>query len=274
MMIKKIISEPLLHFLILGFFLYIYYSLTSSDNQFQKKKVINISSNEITQIKIEYKKKWEKEINSIALKAYKTKMQYDKLLLSEAYALGLEKQDKVISDRLLRQMHFIMLNSSELVEPTEEELHSYYTKHLSDYSKVNNLSFSHIFFHNQKDEKISQILDLIKTVDLNATQAVNFGDRFQFSNNIDNITMAEAKIIYGNYFAEKLFKLQKGIWHNAIESKFGSHIVYITNKNIGVAYLFDEVEDRVYKDYLNEIRKIKEDEAYKKISSQYLFGEK
>jgi len=271
-MIKKITSEPLVHFLLLGFLLYIYYSFTSINNQLQEKKNIKISSYELAQIKTDYKAEWGKDINEVSLDAYIIKKYYEKLLLSEAYSLGLEQQDKVISQRLLKQMYFIMLNSNELTEPTEDELHKYYMKHITDYSKVESLSFSHIFFENQKDKRISNILELVKIADINSTQATNFGDQFKFSNHINNISFNEVKIIYGNYFSLKLFKLQKNLWNKAIESKFGSHLIYVTDKNISQAYPFDDVEDRVYEDYMSEMRERKKDEAYQKIRTQYLFG--
>ncbi len=268
-MIKKILFEPLLHFLLLGFFLYLYYNTTASSQTLEDKKTIKISSYEIGEIESTYKKEWSKDVNENQLQALISKKYYEKILLNEAYSLGLQKQDKVISERLIKQMNFIMTNSSEIIEPTEEELHQYYSKNIDDYSEIKNLSFSHIFFENQKDERVSETLNLIKIADINVTDAPDFGERFKLSNSEEKAHFEELQIIYGKYFALKVFKLKKGLWHKAIESKFGTHIIYITDKDIGVPYLFDEVEDRVYEDYMDEQRERIKEDAYQKITTQY-----
>jgi len=267
--IKKIVFEPLLQFLLLGFILYLYYDYITPDVQLGNKKVINVSSYELQQIKFNYKKEWQKEINEEQLKALIAKKYYEKILLNEAYSLGLEKQDKEISKRLLKQMHFLMLNSSEILEPTEEELHKYYLKNIGDYSNIKTISFSHIYFSNPEDKKIKSTFKLLTIAKIDANHAASFSEDCSEKNDIKNLTYNEVKAIFGHYFASKIFKLKKGLWHNRIRSKNGVHLVYITKKVIGDAYIFDEVQDRVYLDYLNEYRRNKENEAYKRISSQY-----
>ncbi len=269
-MIKKIALEPLFHFLLLGFALYIYYDYVSIGSKLPNKQVIDISSYEVQKIKTEYKQEWHREIDAVALKAIISKIYYEKLLLNEAYSLNLEKKDKDIAKKLLKQMHFLMLNSSEMIEPSEEELKSYYLKNIDDYSAVKSISFSHVFFSNPKDKKVGTTFKLLTIAKVQAKDAISFSEEFHGSNSVENLTFDEIKAIYGNYFASKVFNLKKGLWHDNIRSRFGTHIVYVTKKEIGDRYDFDEVLDRVYLDYLREYRTDKESQAYKNISSQYL----
>lgn len=268
--VKKIALEPLFHFLVFGFILYVFYNL-SSDEPLKSKKIIEISSHELQQIQSEYKKEFHKEMRKEELEAFKQKKYYEKMLLNEAYSLGLEKQDEFITQRLLKQMKHIMVSSSSVVEPSEEELYQYYEKNKEDYSVINSLSFSQIYFANPKNEGIETTLSALQLAEVNASQASSFGEESSIPNQINNATFNELEEMGGKYFASKLFSLKKGVWHKPVLSKLGAHVLYVREKNVGEAYSFDEVQDRVYGDYLEEARKKREDAAYKKISSQYTF---
>ncbi len=268
--IKIIINEPLFHFLFLGLLLFFYYEITAENSPTQNKTVIKISNNEILKLQTEYKNQYNKEIDKNHLQALIDKKYYEKLLLDEAYSLGLYNQDEFISQRLLKQMKSIMINSSERVEPTEEMLLAYYNQNIDDYSEIQTLSFSHIYFSNRKDKRIAQTLNLLKIADIKPLKASSFGEKFSSSNYIKNISFKEMKSQYGNYFASQVFKLKKGLWHKEIISKYGGHLLYITDKNVSNPYPFDEVQDRVYEDYLREQSDTKERKSYQVIEAQYI----
>jgi hypothetical protein len=266
--VKKIAFEPLFHFLVVGFVLYLFYN-TDSVEQVKETKIVEISVQELQKIKSQYKEEFNKEMNAEELEAFKKKKYYEKILLNEAYSLGLEKQDELISKRLLEQMQQIMVNSSVVAEPSEAELYEYYKKNRDEYSNIITLSFSQIYFSNPKNEGIETILHALQLADVNATLASSFGEVSPVPNQIKNIGFSELEEMYGKYFASKVFNLKSGVWHKPILSKYGAHVVYVKDKNVSDAYIFDEVQERVYADYLEEERKKREDEAYKKISSQY-----
>ena len=75
---------------------------------------------------------------------------------------------------------------------------------------------------------------------------------------------------FGNYFALKVFQLTKNKWHMDIPSKRGHHFIYIYDLNVSKPYMFDEVEDRVYQDYLDNRKEQMFNDAYKRFSTQYL----
>ncbi|MEA3228153.1 MAG: peptidylprolyl isomerase [Campylobacterota bacterium] len=266
---KKIIDEPLLHFLLLGFLLFLYYEINTPDSENQNKTIIDISTNEIAKMKTEYKNEYAKEIDENHLQALIAKKYYEKLLIDEAISLTLHTQNETITQKLLQQMESIML-SSDLSEPSEKELYDYYIKNQKEYSQINTLSFSQVFFSNRADKKIAPTLQLLQIADITPSKASSFGETTTLANSLKNINYEELKEQYGNYFASQIFKLKQGIWHKEILSKHGVHLIYISDKNISTPYPFDEVQDRVYKDYLQEQKKSKKDESYKLISAQFL----
>jgi len=259
--LKIVASEPLIHFLLLGFLLFIYFKFTQIDTKIQNKTVINISSSEIDSITAENKDNRQVFID---------KKFYEKLLVDEAYSLDLVMQDDLIIQRLLKQMQFIMLNSNKIVEPTENQLLEYYNKNIKDYSNVQTLSFVHIYFLNRADKRIDEIDSFLRVEDINISQTFSFGDKFNGSSSLKNISYLEIKKSYGNYFASKIVTLKSGVWHKSIFSKYGTHFVYILDKNVSTPYSFDDVQGRVYDDYKREQRDKALKKAYQMIKAQYI----
>jgi len=267
--LKNIIGEPLLHFLLLGALLYLYYDLNSQEDT-QTKQNISLLPNEIETIKSNYLQNNGVTIDKEILEFYKSEEYYKKILLNEAYALGLEKQDKQIQEKLLKQMQFIMTNQSQILEPSEEALFEYYEKNIADYSAITDLSFAHIFFSNPKDKRIDRVLELLNIAEVSPQKAAYFGDKFEASNFVDAITPFELEQRYGKYFRNKVLALKKGLWHKAIHSKYGVHLVYVRSKTTTDPYSFDEIQERVYLDYKQEELHNRVKKAYSEFRSQYL----
>ena len=265
----KILQEPFFHFLLLGGILYLYYLSTPSAQQTNQKEKIVISSSEIEFLQDEYQKRMHRAMNQKEQDLYVEKLFYDKVLLNEAYSLGLDKKDEVITKRLLSQMQFIMKNSIKIVEPTEEQLKEYYKQNIKEYSHIDSLSFTNIFVKSPQDRQAKELYELLSLSDISPNDAASYGEQCRLSNIVKDITADEARVIYGNYFATKLFALNSGVWHSAITSKFGAHIVYVTDKKVTQPYSFDEVEDRVYEDYMMQKRREQKQKSFQKIASQY-----
>ncbi|MEA3523636.1 MAG: peptidylprolyl isomerase [Campylobacterota bacterium] len=268
-MIKTIIREPFFHFLVLGILLYAYYDFTADDADISDKKIVSISPYEIAQIKTNFKKMWHTQINDIELETLIQQRYHESILLDEALTLGLEKSDSIIVKRLIEKMQHLLVNETVLEEPTEDELEIYYKNNLDAYSRVNTVSFSHIYFQNLTEEQEKEMKTLLNNALIESKNAHFYGDVFEGKQHILNLDRSTCKEKFGNYFTLQLFKQMPLKWHGPIRSKMGIHFVYIDKKETSEPYSFDEVQSRVYTDYLDE-RKIKSyQEAYKKISTQY-----
>lgn len=247
--ITKVLKEPLIHFLFLGSLIYLYYAFSQEPLQNAKEQIV-LETYEIQMLKDEYKKNNLKDINKQELNAYKQYKLYEKKLLQEAYSLNLHTQSSEVSALLLKQMKFIQKNKTTFVEPTEEELLNYYKQNIKEYSKIDELSFSHIYFTDAKDTNIKKIYEIITLVNLSPKKAAYFGESLELSNYQDGVNKTDIEKSFGKYFSSKLFKLQSGVWHKAIHSKYGVHLVYITNKKTSQPYAFDNVLERVYQDFI------------------------
>ncbi len=252
----------------LGIILFTYFHLNQIENN-NIKQIINLSKYETMQLKIEYKKQFQREANSVELQSLIDSEIFDKILLKEAQSLNLDIKDKVITQRLVEKMKFIMANKSSIIEPSEEDLLTFYKNNISEYSYIKNLSFVHIFLNTKDIQKAKSLLNIVKTSHVKAQNASSFSDKFNGYAKFKKINKTQLTKEYGKYFTNKVFHLKSDTWSEPILSKYGYHLIYITDKNILKPYDFNEVQDRVYKDFLAQRKEDTIRDSYKKFALQY-----
>ncbi len=241
---KNIIKEPLLHFLVLGALLYIFYTLNATDTQpkdVMQKATITLNKNNIEQLQKEFTQTFHRSPSPQMMQLLIKNEIQKEILLHEAYKLKLYKEDKAIQKLLLQKMHFILNAATKPKEPSEEQLHNYYTKHIKEFSQRENISFYAINFTSLTKEAQKKFYTLVK-------ETSNFHDFKYYKQR----TPQEIRKEFGTYFLQKILQLPKQTLSHAIATKNGIAFVYITDYNTTTPYSFDAVQERVYKDYLQE----------------------
>ena len=265
---KKILREPLFHFILLGGLVYIYFSFVHKADGITAKQIV-LSSFEVQKLKSSFEKEYKRKVDTKLLKILIERRYYESILLDKAFSLKIAQNDKIVSQRLLQKMQFLMLDSSKYKEPTQEELEKFYTKNIEDYSHIKTLSFSSIYFHNDKDRHIEEVYELLQISKVKWSDAEGLSESSSLPYHVEKATFTSVAKEYGKYFAKKLFTLTQGSWHKAIQTKDGARIVYVTEKEVGKPYSFEDVESRVYEDYV-QMQQIKQKEkAYAEMASQY-----
>lgn len=266
---KKVIQEPFFHFIILGLLLYMYYDVMRDENTQVSKKVISVSSYDIAHIQTSFEKLWHRKPHKAELDALIQERYNEQILLDEALVLELEKNDRAISTRLIEKMQHIMMNTERLEEPTEAMLEAYYKQHLYAYAKPDHISFSHVYYQSLNPEQERQMSALFQSQGIEPKDANLFGDTFEHAHHIVDMNYSTCKAEFGNYFTQQIYKLMPKQWHGPVRSKLGIHFIYVDETTSSEIYPFDEVEYRVYQDYLHNRKAKAYHDAFGKISQQY-----
>jgi hypothetical protein len=244
------------HFLLLGGLVYFFYSLNAGHEAKpiqQTKQRIILHKNEINELIHGYEIEFHKKPNKEMLAALIQKAIEKKILLQEAYGLQLYKNDKEIENILLRKMHFIINAASAQTQPNETQLKAYYKENIKDYSKRKNITFCTIHFDTLSKKAQKDFYQLLQTsADITVCKREN------------KLTKKQIEQKYGNYLTNKIFRTKKDKWLPALPSKNGLDFVYIIGYETLSPYPFEEVEDRVLKDYQTQYKK----QNHKKMLSQ------
>ena len=203
--IQKFLHEPLVHFLIFGGCIYIYYQIISPNQvetaqAFQKQKVV-LNKEEIAKLQQDYEQEFHKTPNPTILTLLQQQLYRKKVLLKEAYALQLYKNDKKIDALLLQKIDFILQKQESAKDIDESDLQKYYHKHIQDYSHRKSISFLHIHFANLTQKEQNKIYKLLQYAPkLKGVEKEIKRDKESLQKE------------YGNYFTQKLFRAKKGEW--------------------------------------------------------------
>jgi peptidyl-prolyl cis-trans isomerase C len=288
--VKRLISEPLVQFLLLGLAFYVLinlvapeklgldaandaYQITLDDEtllsylQFQRKSFDAQKSSTLFD-------SLSKEQKSTLIDSYVR----DEALYREALALGLDKQDDIIKRRLIQKMEYIAQGFyNDIKKISESELESFFQENIKQYEVSASVSFTHVFIANGTDIDDEGLVASAKTLlsELNSKAVVfeaagQYGDRFLYNLNYLERTPDYIESHFGKNFQQSVFKLEtSGQWHGPIKSEHGYHLVLVSNTAPSRTPALKEVAENVLADAQREQqRKIKVN-AIAEIVSKY-----
>ena len=238
---KRILKEPLLHFLVGGTLLFAAHAWLNRDVS-DTPATVRITAAEVNWLKETWALQWQRQPNEQELRGLVSDYLKEVLLAREATELGLDVNDTVVRRRLAQKMEFLLQDTARIAEPPEEELRRIYASGSVRYQTPARISFSQIFFNSEASAKnaLAQV----------ATQpASDLGDRTLLESDFRDVDQQTVSSILGNEFADKLFTLEPGRWHGPVASSYGFHLIRISDLQPGQIQPFETVRSKVLEDW-------------------------
>ncbi len=144
---RRLLREPLVHFLLIGAVLFGLYSLTQSGRPgTAPSKEIRLSLDEIAQLTVLHQSQWRRPPTPQELERMVENKVQQEILYREALAMGLDKDDEIVKRRMAQKMQFLAEDVSAAREPTTAELRSWFEKNSAKFAQPPRLSFRHLYF--------------------------------------------------------------------------------------------------------------------------------
>lgn len=105
-MIKKLLVDPLIHFLLIAVFFFVVYDYLNPNTD--ESDTIVISAGKIEQINNNFLNRWKRLPNEKELKSAIKGFALQDAYLREARSLGLDKNDGVINSQLHKKMLYLI----------------------------------------------------------------------------------------------------------------------------------------------------------------------
>jgi hypothetical protein len=197
----------------------------------------------------------------------------EEVLYREALAVGLDRNDVVVRRRMVQKMELLTQDLATLADPTDAELQAFFQERGEDYRIPPRLSFSHVYFNldrrgNAVEDDARSVLVELRAETPPPLRAPERGDAIMIDDDFAQATPDEVRRIFGNRFAEAVFKLEPG-WHGPIVSGYGLHLVNVGERVEGRIPEYGEVRERLVDDF-NRRRRDRANEAlYKSLAVQY-----
>jgi hypothetical protein len=262
-------KEPLLHFLIIGALIFVFFSIVNQEEAGVSGNRIVVTTAEIEHLSANWSKKWHRLPTESELKGLVESYIKEEVYCREALALGLDQDDTVLRRRLVQKMAFLSSDLSELNPPDETALNQYFLDNQAKYELPARVSFTHIYF--SLDKRGAKAFEDAKNTlyELNVLRAPERGDSFMLHYDFFQETPSEVSRLFGKRFADQLFKTEINAWLGPIESGYGLHLVRINEKIDSRMPELAAVIEKVRTDWMFAQRQKMNKEIYERFKERY-----
>jgi hypothetical protein len=262
---RRLIREPLLHFLILGAALFGVYGWLNRDG-FAGPDEIVVSRGQTASLRAQFERVWQRPPTEQELAGLIDNWVREEVFYREALAMGLDRDDPVVRRRLQQKVEFI-LDSATPEAPSAAEMQQWLDEHPDAYRVDGEYSLRQVYFDPaRRGEKLQADLDEALR-GLNAGRPVD-GDATMLPAQM-NADATEIARTFGNEFETALRDLPLGNWQGPVRSGFGLHLVKLAERVPPRTPGLDEVRAEVERDLMRQRTQDANEAFYKRLLANY-----
>lgn len=269
--IHTLLREPLLHFLLIGSALFLFYNL-QNEGLVENNRIV-ISKAEIDRLIAVWEKKRQRLPTKNELQGMIEQQIREEVMYREALAMGLDKNDGVVRRRLAQKVEFISADLATLAKPTEIELADYLETNSKIFELPTRIDFVQIYINPEKHTE--NIQDYAKRLLIELAQpALNsditkFGDSLMIDQHHQLMSEYDVSRLFGKGFASELFSLPVGSWQGPVISGYGYHLVRVDNKIASQLPELEAVREKVKSEWFAKQRRVMDEAFYKGLRQRY-----
>jgi hypothetical protein len=268
----KLLREPLLHFLLLGAAIFAVFSLISR-HKTDKPGEIVVTQGTLENIATGFTRTWQRPPTKEELQGLVRDYIREEAAYREALSMGLDRDDTIVRRRLRQKLEFISDDLGSHAEPSDADLDAFLKVHTGLFKAEPVFSFRQIYLNPQlhganlqRDE--SSVLAELRSGGSGASLS-SLGDPFLLEQSFEKVSLAEVKQTFGEQFASGLSVLSTGQWQGPVNSGYGAHLVFVSQRSEGHMPTLAEVRDQVRREWLNAKRTEAVEKFYEALLRHY-----
>jgi hypothetical protein len=257
--LRRLLREPIVHFLVGGAIVFGFLSWQSSDlateTQPDSRRIVVEREALLAFVQAKTKVADEAEIRRVLLEFDSQSRQEwidryvrEEVLVREARALGLDREDPIIRRRLAQKIEFLTLGLLEQeLRLDEAEIEAFYREHRADYRVPTTLTMTHVYVElvdpRNSGETSGPVVvagrlraeALLATLNAEAVSfrdAIGLGDRFLYNRNYVDRTIDEIRSHFGDAISDAMERVvpDPSLWRGPYRSEFGWHLILLTDR--------------------------------------------
>jgi hypothetical protein len=272
--LKRVLREPLLHFLLAGLALFAAYQALNRGAPAQDPARVVLTEDDVRQLTESWTILWQRPPTDQELADLVENEVREEVLYREAIALGLDRGDSVVRRRLVQKMEFLAEDAPAAPDPRPEELKAWFEQNRDRFVMPPQVSFIQVYFSffKRKDRARADAelaFDELAGLGAEAADDPSLGDRIMFQPRYQAQSREEVSRVFGAKFADAIFQLPPGEWHGPIESSYGWHVVQVEELTSPATPPFETIEPQVKYEWLADQRATARRTAYEALRSRY-----
>lgn len=246
--LQKILSEPLLHFFVVGALVFGAYRFFYPDpEQAADPQRIELTEGDVQQLAVSWLAQGRPLPSPDELRSLIVQKVDEEILSREAIALGLDQDDQIIKRRLAQKMDFLAADLAAIEEPSDTQLADWYANNSDRFALPPHASFRHLYFSPDRRGEAARddaaaALAMLAGKPADAPEGQTMADPFMLRDFYGDATPAQTAKEFGPAFAETLFGLKSGAWQGPVQSGYGWHVVWLDSIEPGRVPPYEEVK--------------------------------
>ena len=265
MQVRRILREPLLHFLLLGLALFAYYGRVAPDDD--GKRRIVVTQAEVDLLSTQFQGTWNRPPSPVELNGLVDSYVRDEILYRAGVALGLDRDDAVIKRRVRQKLDVLFEESVAQRPATDADLQAYLDAHPATFHKPAVVSFDQVYFGS--DAAAPQRLERARAALARGADPATLGQATLLPARQDALPLDLIARDFGEEFAGQLAKAPVGEWSGPVTSGFGTHLVRVSAIEPAQSPALADVREAVAREWENERRQQAHAAALAKLREQY-----
>ncbi len=264
----KAIREPLVHFLLIGAGLFLLYGFSNGSAGDKINRIV-VTPGQVEQMEDRFSRTWMRPPTKQELAGLIESHVRDEVYYREAVAMGLDRNDPSVRQRMRIKLEFLLEDLSAAEAPGDDVLTAYLKKHPIRFQVETQVSFRQIYLnptgHQNMETGAEEMLSLLKR----GAAPESVGDATLLQGEYRLATQTDIVRQFGEPFAGQVVALAPGTWNGPLYSGLGGHLVKVTERVDGRLPELAEVRDQVEREYLAQRRQEMKDMAYRKLRENY-----
>jgi len=264
MRMRRLLGEPMLHFLVMGIALFAAYQWMAPVDAGGGRIVI--SQGVVEDLVTQHVAAKGREPSSTELNHLIESYIRDEVLYREGVKLGLDRDDIVVKRRVRQKVELIAEEDASTRTPTDADLSAYVAANPARFVQPAILTFEQVFLGPSTS---GPAVVVISQALRNGTDPEALGKPTLLPL---RMTRTPADLVardFGDAFAAALEKAPVGEWAGPIDSSFGAHYVRVVDRTPAAAPQLAAVRDQVVREWENERRQRARTDAYAKMRGEY-----
>lgn len=270
-MMRRLLREPLLHFLLLGAMLFAAHGILARGAGSEPGRIV-VTQGQIESMVMLFSRTWQRPPSDEELQGLIRNHVREEVLYREGVALGLDRDDPIVRRRVAQKLEFAT-EHAEAAEPSDGDLQAYLDLHPGVFMAEPKITFRHIYLNPRRHEKtlasdVQRMLNELNSP-ASAPAVSDLGDPTTLPLDFDKATASRIKNTLGYKFWKTLDQIAPGPWTGPVESGYGMHLVQVSERMEPRIPALAEVREAVKRDWLLARRLEAGERSYRKLLQRY-----
>jgi hypothetical protein len=271
-MLRKLLHEPLIHFVFIGIILFVLFSMVGEPESDNDNRLV-VTQAHVERLVKTFQKRRNRTPVPIEVKNLVDGFIRQEILYREALAMGLDKGDSVVRRRMSQKLEFMFEDIATPPEPDDAQLQAYLEKHPEKFTQPARYTFSQVYWSTDKrgdrapgDAKrlLARLQQSPHKIDVSAA-----GDALMLDHHYTDTSQPEVARLFGKPFSEKLNGVDPGQWTGPLDSAYGVHLVNVQQRTDTRLPALAEIRAQVKREHLFDWQREANEQFYKNFRKRY-----